>query len=395
MNNIYIIGAAATPVAEHYGRSLADLASEALRTAFAATPELVASRVGALYVANALGDRLAAQGQLGAYLAAAVGLRGVPAFRVEAAGASGGVAIQQAAQAIAAGAAEVAVVLGAEKVTDQLDAAVEAALALAADAEAEAIHGLTLTAQWAMLMRRYMHQYGYPAEAFAPFPINAHANAAKNPQALYRFPISVDKYRKAGMVASPLNMLDCSSVADGAACLILASERVAREVATATEPLVRLAGVAVATDAPALGLRIDPLDLAAVRASAHIALGRAHLGLSDVQVFELSDPHGIAAALALEAMGYYARGEAPRHAADGAIAPTGRTPIASAGGYKARGDVAGASGVYQVVELLRQLRGVAGASQVPDARVALAQCLGGVGTTAASCVLVAEHERQA
>jgi acetyl-CoA C-acetyltransferase len=390
MTNTYLIGAGATPVGEHYGRTLADLASEALRGAFASTAGLKAGKVGALYVASALGDQLSGQGQLGAHLGAALGLRGVPAFRVEAAGASGGVAIQQAAQAIAAGAVEVAVVLGVEKVTDRLDGEVEAALALAADAEAETIHGLTLTAQWALLMRRYMHEHGYGADAFAPFPVNAHANGAKHPLALYRFPINADKYRKAAQIASPLNMLDCSSVADGAACVILASDRVARELDGGAAPRVRLAGAAVSTDTPALGLRADPLDLAAARASAQVALGRAHLGLGDVHVLELSDPHGIAAALALEAIGYYGRGEAPRHAADGAIAPTGRTPLATFGGYKARGDLAGASGVYQVAELMQQLRGEAGATQVPGARVALAQSLGGVGVTAASCVLVAE-----
>lgn len=386
MTNIYLVGTGATPVGEHYGRTLADLAAEATRAAFAAAPGLSAERVGALFVANAMGETLAGQGQLGAYLASAVGLPGVPAVRVEAAGASGGVALQQAASAIAAGQCQVAVVLGAEKVTDRLEGELEAALALHGDAE-EAIQGLTLTAQWALLMRRYMHEHGYPAEAFAPFPVNAHANAAKNPQALYRFPINADKYRKAVQVASPLNLLDCSTPADGAACVILAAESVAREL---PGPRVRLAGVAVATDTPALALRSDPLDLAAVRASAQAALGQAGLSLGAVQVFELSDPHGIAAALALEAMGCYGRGEAPRHAADGAIAPTGRTPIATAGGYKARGDVGGASGVYQVVELVRQLRGEAGATQVPGAQVALAQCLGGVGATAATCVLVSE-----
>lgn len=387
MTNIYMIGAAATPVGEHYGRSLSDLASEAVRGAFAAAKGLPAERVGALYVANALGESMAGQGQLGAYLATAVGLRGVPAVRVEAAGASGGVAIQQAAQAIAAGACEVAVVLGAEKVTDRLEGALEAALAMQADAETEAIHGLTLTAQWALLMRRYMHAHGYGADAFAPFPVNAHHNALKNSQALYRFAISADKYRKANQIASPLNMLDCSSLADGAACVILAAEPIAHEIAGAC---VRLAGTAVATDSLSLAARPDPLDLAAARASAHVALGRAHLGLGDVQVLELSDPHGITAALALEAIGYYGRGEAPRHAADGSIAPTGRTPIATAGGFKARGDVGGASGVYQVVELIRQLHGEAGPSQVPGARVAMAQSLGGIGATAATCVLVGE-----
>jgi len=387
MTHIYLIGSGATAVGEHYGRSLADLAAEAVRAAFAQAGGLPAERVGGLYVASALGDTLGGQSQLGAHLATAVGLPGVPALRVEAAGASGGVAVHQAAQAIAAGACEVAVVLGVEKVTDQLDAALETALALAADADGEAIHGVTLASQWAMLMRRYMHEHGYSADAFAPFPVNAHANAAKNSQALYRFPINADKYRKAAQIASPLNMLDCSSVADGAAALILASERVAAEL---PGPRLRLAATAIATDTPALHHRRDPLDLPAARASAHTALGRARLGVGDVQVWELSDPHGIAAALALEAIGCYERGTAPRHAADGAIAPSGRTPLATAGGYKARGDVGGASGVYQVVELARQMRGEAGPTQVPGARVALAQSLGGVGATAATCVLVTE-----
>lgn len=384
---MYIIGAAATPVAEHFGRELSDLACEAIRAAFAQVPEIDPARVGALYVANAFGEALAGQSQLGAYFASVVGLRGVAAMRVEAAGASSGVAVHQAAQAVAGGSCELAVVLGAEKVTDKLDGATEAALSLAADSTGEAIHGVTLTAQWAMLMRRYMHEYGYPAEAFAPFPVNAHANAAKNSQALYRFGINADKYRKASQIASPLNMLDCSSLADGAAAIIFASERIAREL---PGPRLRLAGSAVANDTPALHSRRDLLDLTASRASAQLALGRAHLGLGDVQVLELSDPHGIAAVLALESIGFYERGTAPRYAADGSIGPSGRTPIATAGGFKARGDVGGASGAYQIVEIVRQLRGQAGPSQVAGARVGLAQCLGGVGVTAASNVIIAE-----
>jgi acetyl-CoA C-acetyltransferase len=393
MHNVYIVGAGATPVGEHYDQSLADLASAAVRNAWAEVSNLDPRQVGALYVANALGETLASQSQLGAHLAAAVGLGnasgGAPllALRVEAAGASGGVALHQAAQAIQSGACSIAVVIGAEKVTDRLDGALEAALALAAESDSEAAHGITLTAQWAMLMRRYMHEYGYPAEAFAPFPVNAHANGMHNRQALYRFAISADKYRKAAQIASPLNMLDCSSAADGAAAIILASEAIARELAV---PLIRLAGSAVAVDTPALHARRDPLDLVAARASAQMALGRAHKGLGDVQVLELSDPHGIAAALALEAIGFYERGTSPRHAADGAIAPSGRTPLATGGGFKARGDLIGASGVYQAVELVRQLRGTAGNTQVADARVALAQSLGGVGGTAASLVFVAE-----
>jgi acetyl-CoA C-acetyltransferase len=384
MNNTYVIGYGATQVGEHFARSLNDLATEALRKALGAIDP---GRIGALYIANALGEALGVQGQLATAIADACGLQGIEAVRVEAAGASGGVALRQASLAVAAGAYDLVAVIGVEKATDRLDGAVEAALALASDGPHEADHGITLTSQWAMLMRRYMHEYGYPAEAFAPFPVNAHANATKNPQAMYRFPINADKYRGAQQIASPLNMLDCASVADGAAALIIASEGVAREL---PGPRIRIAGSAQASDTLALHSRRDPLLLDAARRSAAAAMAQANVEHAAINVLELTDPHGIAAALALEAMGFYERGTAPRHAADGAISPTGRTPLATAGGYKARGDCVGASGVYQVIELVRQLRGEAGATQVAGARVALAQCLGGVGGTAVTTILEAE-----
>ena len=126
-------------------------------------------------------------------VASAAGMYGVEATTIEAAGASGGVALRQAYLAIASGACDIVAVVGVEKVTDVLDSRLEAGLALSGDADWEAIHGATTTAQWAMLMRRYMHQYGYEAVDFAPFPVNAHANGAANVHALYRFPISIDK----------------------------------------------------------------------------------------------------------------------------------------------------------------------------------------------------------
>ncbi|MCU0493245.1 MAG: acetyl-CoA acetyltransferase [Chloroflexaceae bacterium] len=388
MNNVYIIGAGATPVGEHYSRSLQDLALEGLRSALADTQaDISPRRIGALYVANAYGESLAGQGQLGAAIASAAGLEGIPALRVEAAGASGGVALRQAMLSVASGAFDLVAVVGVEKVTDKLEAAIEAAQMLATDSDFEAEQGITPAGQWALLMRRYMHEYGYEADAFAPFPVNAHANASHNKGALYRFAINADKYRKATHVASPLNMLDCSTLADGAAVLLLASEGLAREVG---QRRVRLAGSALATDTLALHSRRDPLWLGAAQQSAGAALKQAGLKHADIHVLELSDPHGIAAALALEASGFVERGSAPRHAADGGISLAGATPLATGGGYKARGDVGGASGVYQAVELVRQLRGEAGQAQVQGARVGFAQCMGGVGVTVVSHLLMSE-----
>lgn len=388
MNNVYIIGAGATPVAEHYTRTLNELALAALSAALAdVAPALKSDDLSAFYVGNAFGETLAGQAHLGATLATAAGLPGIEAVRVEAADASGGVALRQAALAIASGAHDLVAVIGVEKVTDKLDDAIESSLALAADSDFETEHGVTQTSQWAMLMRRYMHDYSYAADAFAPFPVNAHANATHNHAALYRFPINADKYRKAGQVASPLNLLDCSTLVDGAAVVLLASEGVAREVGNST---IRLAGSAVATDTLALHARSDVLWLAAAKQSAAAALRQAQIAHADIDVLELTDPHSITAALVLESSGFVERGTAPQHAADGGIALAGTTPLATAGGYKGRGHVGGANGVYQIVELVRQLRGQAGAAQVKDAQVAFAQCLGGIGATAVTHILIAE-----
>jgi acetyl-CoA C-acetyltransferase len=383
MRNVYIAGTAMTPVGEHYTRSLADLASEALRGALGT---LAPSRVDALYVANALGGELAGQAQLGAAVASATGMRGVEAIRVEAAGASGGAALRQAYLAIASGAADLVVVLGVEKVSDKLDGAAEAGLALASDSDFEAAQGLTLAGQWALLMRRYMHEHGVEAAAFAPFPINAHANGVGNPLAMYRFAINADKYRKAQLIASPLNMLDCPSLGDGAAALVLASEELAQDLAP--QP-IRIAGSALATDSLALHHRADLLHLAAVERSTRSALAQAGLAHDAVDVLELSDPHGITALLALESAGFVPRGEGLALAASGALAPGGALPLATSGGYKARGDLLGATGVYQAAEIAQQLRGEAGARQVAGARVGLAQCLGGVAATAVTHILIA------
>lgn len=386
MRHVYIVGMGATRVAEYWDRSILSLTNEALQ---AALTRIDGTRLDALYVANALGGAIGLQTNLGAAVASAAGLRGIEAFTVEASGASGGVALRQAYLAVAGGMADLVAVVGAEKVTDVLDGHREAATILAGDPDWEAVHGATATAQWAMLMRRYMHQYGVPAEAFAPFPVNAHANGTANPLALYQFSIAPDKVRGAALVADPLGLLDCSTAADGAAVLLLASDQLARELGDSLR--IRVAGSAVATDTPALHSRPDPLWLSAAERSATKALRAANIALGDVDVFEFSDPHGIAAALALEACGIAERGMATSMAREGAIRTDGASPISTGGGYKARGDVGGANGIYQVIELAHQLHGTAGKAQVPDARVALAQCLGGIAATVATHVLVAEQ----
>jgi acetyl-CoA C-acetyltransferase len=340
--------------------------------------------IGALYVANALGAALGQQSNLAPAIAGAAGLHGCETLTIDAGGAAGGLAIRQAMLAVASGMYDAVAVVGVEKVSDVLDERREAALALTTDGDWEGLHGVTLTSQWAMLMRKYMHDYAVASADFAAFPVNAHANAVANRHALYRFAITSDKVKTAGMVAAPLSLLDCATVADGAAAVIISAHP-----HDSNARAVRIAGSGVASDAIALHERADMLDLVAVRLATTRALQQANLTINDVNALDMTDPHAICAVLTLEAMGYTPRGTATTLGASGAIRVNGTVPLALTGGCKARGDVVGALGVYQIVELTAQLRGTA-ANQVANATVALATCSAGITSTVVTHVLVAE-----
>jgi len=291
--------------------------------------------------------------------------------------------------AIASGQADVALVVGIEKYSDQIGSPVEAAIATASDSDYEADHGLTPTAQAALLMRRYMHEFDVPRSAFAGFPLVAHANGVGNPNAMFRKAISAESYLQAGVVSDPLNRFDVAPIADGAAAVLLTRP----ELLPPGFPhrLICIAGSSQATDTLALHDRSDPLSFHAVHLSVERACQKAHITPLQVDLFELYDIYSIYAVLSLEAAGFAQRGEgwklAQNDSQPSAISLLGSLPISTLGGLKARGNPGGATGVYQAVEAVLQLRGQAGKNQVPDARRALIQCLGGPASTAVTHVL--------
>lgn len=387
MRPVYIVATGQTQVKEHWDRSLRDLAVQSIR---AAVQEAQIEEADALYVGNMLAGVLAGQEHLAALVADFAGLRGMEAMRVEAACGSGAAAVRLGYLAVASGLHQLVIVCGVEKMTDSENGIISAALASAADADYEALHGLSFVALNALLMRRYMHEFGLHHEDFAPFSINAHRNACGNPAAMFQHPISEEEYNQARMIVEPINVLDSSPVADGAATLILASEERAR--ALSQEPIPILAS-AVASDSIALHNRKDPLFLQAARDSAHKAYLQAGVGPEEIDLFELHDAFSIMAALSLEACGFAPRGGGVALARDGEITLEGRIPISTLGGLKGRGHPVGASGAYQLVELIQQLRGRAGVNQVPDCRLGMAQSLGGTGATAIMHVLGAPDWR--
>lgn len=381
-SDILIAGVGMTPVGEHWEISLRELALEAIA---AARRDAAGLRPQAVYVANMLSPVLSGQAHLGALVADFAGLWGVEACTVEAAEASGGMAFRQACLALKAGVVDVAMVVGVEKVTDRVSATVEAAMTAATDADYEAVHGVTRAAQAALVMRRYLAESGAPPDAFAGFSLNAHANGARNPLAMYRRPLQPEAYQQAPVVSEPVTVMDTAPRADGAAALVLArAEALPVEL---PQPPVRVLASAATTTAVALHDQEDPLALTAAAESVRQAYRQAGLTPDAIDLFELHDTFSVYAALALEAAGFAARGEGWRLAQEGAIGLEGSIPICTFGGCKARGDTVGATGVYQLAEVALQLQGRAGENQVQGARIGMAQCLGGVGGTAVTHIL--------
>lgn len=375
MRDVSIIGIGQSPVGEHWDKSLRHLAYEALAAAIA---DANIERVDAVYVGNMLSGEISGQAHLGALVADFAGLRGVEAIKVEAACASAAAAFRQAYIGVAGGLQDIVIAVGVEKMTDDVGSKLTAGLASAADADYEVIHGVSFVALNALIMQRYMYEYKLSRADFAGFAINAHLNGAKNPNAMFQNPISKEDFMRSRIVADPIGLLDASPMADGAAAVVLCPTEQAREF---TENAVRIKGSAAATDSLSLHDRRNPLWLQAAEDSAQRAYRQAGVGPADIDFFELHDAFTIMAALSLEASGFCERGKGTWLACEGEITLEGRIPITTRGGLKARGHPVGATGLYQIVEAVQQLRGQAGQNQVANARLGMTQNIGGSGAT--------------
>jgi acetyl-CoA C-acetyltransferase len=379
MRKIAILGIGQTKVDEHWDKSLREIGGEA---AFLAMQDAGVDKVDALFVGNMLSSMVSGQNQLGTFFGDWVGLWKQEAVKIEAACGSGAAAFRSALMAVAAGDVESALVVGVEKMTDKAGRDVTAALATAADADYEVEQGVSFVGINALVMRRYMREFGWKHQDFAPFSINAHANAIHNPFARLHEKVTVDKFEKSSMVATPINLMDASPVGDGAAAVVIVpAEKVMRQ------PRIVVAASAAATDSIAIHSRKDPLFLNAAYLSSKQAYSMAGITPDDVDVFELHDAFSIMAALSLEATGFAERGQGVRLGLENQIGIKGRIPVCTRGGLKARGHPVGATGMYQIVEAAQQLRGECGATQVDGASIGMAQNIGGSGATILTHIL--------
>ena len=385
MRSVSIVGIGQSPVGELWNRSARDIAYDAISAAMA---DANIEAADALFLGNMLSGSLLDQEHLATLVADYCGLHGIEAAKVEAACASGAAALRIGAMAVASGFHDVVIVAGLEKMTDTVGKDTTAGLATASDAEYEALHGVSFVGLNALIMQRYMYEHNVPIDAFAGFSINAHRNGVHNPNAMFQRPITLADYAKAPVIATPINIMDSSPVCDGAAAVVLVPTARAHEFTTGHHRgAVQILAGASANDTLAVHDRRDPLFLEAAYISSQKAYSQAGVYPEDLDLFELHDAFSIMSALSLEANGFAPRGEGWRLAQDEEIGLNGRIPISTMGGLKSRGHPVGATGIYQIVELVQQLTGEAGANQVRNARLGMAQNIGGSGATIVTHIL--------
>ncbi len=391
---IYVTGAATTKFGELWGVSPRSLAREAV---FGALKDagIDAKKVDALFVGNMLSGMLGGQEHLGAFFAEELGLS-VPAFKVEGACASGGLAVHNAVNSLLSGLYETAVVLGIEKMTDHKPEDVATAL-MGAGSEEERSAGATFPGLYALLARVHMKEYGTTVEELAVVAVKNHFHASLNPNAQFRNILTIEQVIKSSKIADPLKLLDCSPISDGAAALVITSASSKFKVLS-SKSAVKIVASVVATDTLGLAQRESLLELKATRVAAKKAYTEAGIEAKDVDVAEVHDCFTIAEILAMEDLGFYKKGKAARAIARGetSLAKTdsgnrkdsrNRLVVNPSGGLKGCGHPVGATGVKQIAELVEQLRGSAGKRQVRGAKIGLAHNVGGSGATAVVHIL--------
>lgn len=381
MRDVAIVGVSQTEFGELWDKSFRDLVVEAGLDAIQ-DANMSGDDLDAMYIGNMTGGLFVGQEHIGSLIAEHSGLAPIPATRVEAACASGGLALRQAIMAVASGFYDHVMAAGVEKMTDVVDAT--PAIAAAADQEWEAQQGVTFPSLYAMMATRHMHEYGTTREQIAGFAVLGHKNGALNPKAQFQRPITVDAVLNSTKVASPLNILDCSPVSDGAAAVIVVP---ADEATKYTDNPIYVKASTQASDTITLHSRKSLTTIESTKKAASKAYDIAGLKPKDMDIAEVHDCFSINGLIAIEDLGFFKKGQGGQAIEDGLIERDGEISVNPSGGLKARGHPLGATGIAQVAELTWQLRGDAGKRQVADAENAISLNIGGTGGTAAVHIL--------
>jgi acetyl-CoA acetyltransferase len=385
MTGVRVAGVGLTHFGKHPERTGRDLFAEASERALE-DAGVDRATIEQLNYGNFMGALSEHQGHQGPLMAEAAGIPDAPATRYESACASSGVAVREAVKDVRNGEADVVLVGGAERMNNLGTAGTTEALAIAADDLYEVRAGMTFPAAYALMARAYFDRYGGSREELAEIAVKNHDNALDNEYAQYQKPISVEEALDAPMIAEPLGLFDACPITDGASAAVLVSDEYAE--AHDLDAPVALTGTGQGGDKMALQDRNYLARTPAAERAAEEAYADAGIGPQDVSVAEVHDCFTIAEVLALEALDFYAPGEAIGAAARGETTRDGDRPINLSGGLKAKGHPVGATGTSQVVEMTRLLRGDHPNSDAVGGEVGVVHNAG--GTVASTTVHVLE-----
>lgn len=373
MRDVAVIGMGMTKWGELWEKSLRTIFVE---TALLALDDAGVDRIDSMYVGSMSSGVFVGQEHIASMLADYLGQNPIPSTRVETACASGGLALRLGWMEVASGISDVVLVGGVEKMTDVSGYEATYALGTAADQEYEGYHGITFPGLYALIARAHMEKYGTTREQLAMVAVKNHQNGSMNPLAQFPFKITVEAVLNSVMVADPLRILDCSPITDGAAAAIICPVEMAKEMG---KPVIKIIGTGHATDSIALSSRKDITWLEATYQAAKQAYAMAGKKPHDIDIIEVHDCFTIAEICVLEALGIVEKGKGGMAAEEGITSLEGKIPVNTSGGLKAKGHPVGATGVAQVVEIVKQLRGEAGDRQIKEARTGMTQNMGGSG----------------
>jgi acetyl-CoA C-acetyltransferase len=378
---INILGASTTKFGELWSVSPRAMAKEVMLNALNMSG-LKPSQIDALFVGNMLSGILGNQANLGSLLVEELDVF-IPAFRVEGACASGGLALHNAINSIKAGQYKTVLVLGIEKMTDHSQDEITDAL-MAAGSDEERVAGATFPGVYALMAQAYMKQYKVSEEELASISVKNHYHGTLNPKAQFRLPITINDVMRSSKIADPLKLLDCSPISDGAAALVITGDNSSKKL----KKPIRIVASEVGTDTLSLHNRKSFTSLYSVVEASSKAYKKAGLKPTDIDVAEIHDCFSISEAIANEDLGFSKKGEGARDIAKGKRTLFKGDIITNpSGGLKACGHPVGATGIKQIVEIVEQLRGEAGKRQAAGAKIGLTHNVGGSGAVAAIHIL--------
>lgn len=374
MRKTYVLGVGMTRFEKRPDTPMELMGVEAVREALV-DADIAIKQVEAVYCGHAWQGAGAGQRVMAAY-----GFSGLPVTNIENICASGSSAFREAYYAVATGRYDICMALGVEKMTGKFQGA------LAPEGEdLEGELGMTFPAIYALRARRYMHEYGLAPEDLAKISVINHGNALYNEKAMFGEKISVDDVLNSPMICSPLHLYDCNPVSDGAAAAVVVSEKVVKHLGGRPVEILASALTSGSFEPGFMDMTFEDMTHRAALEAYHVA----GFGPENIDFAEVHDCFTIAEILRVEGLGLVKRGGMVRMIRDGDIEITGKKPINPSGGLLGKGHPMGATGVAQIYEIAKQLRGEAGNRQINNARMGLAHCRGGLvtGTEGAACVV--------